>query len=313
MQNQIQRKRQSHSHPHSRHQTSGCSSVFSATSDSGVGGDSWATNDLTPPASTDRLHAYVRRQNVIASRLPERDRTAQAAAIALISNSPLPDNLSPLPGHAHHENERHPRRHVGHYSSGDDSSSVFTITSQSSTSDLFIPRRAQHHPLYADSDDPQHYSKYVTCPGGGGRVGGGGRGGSPDMLGWSFMSTSRELSAFQGEQFAVLVVCGFFFFFIYRLSFLPNSRSRRPLTTPKSSRSSHMKNSHAPSPLAEQHRQIPIQQNHQRPTNRGPDSNTLIMYTLGELTTPFAKRLSGSELTLKDFKERVFARKGDYR
>ena len=157
MQNQMQRKRQSHS----RHQTSGCSSVFSATSDSGVGGDSWATNDLTPPASTDRLHAYVRRQNVIASRLPERDRTAQAAAIALISNSPQPDSLSPLPGHAHHDTDRHPRRHVGHYSSGDDSSSVFTITSQSSTSDLFIPRRAQHHPLYApDSDEQQqHYSK----------------------------------------------------------------------------------------------------------------------------------------------------------
>lgn len=148
----MQRKRHSQ-----RQQTSGCSSVFSATSDSGVGGDTWAANDLTTPANTERLQAYVHRQNMMASRQPERDRTAQAAAIALISNSPHPESLSPLPGHTHPDNERHHRRQVGHFSSGDDSSSVFTITSQSSTSDLFIPRRAQHHPLYAaDSDDQQH-------------------------------------------------------------------------------------------------------------------------------------------------------------
>lgn len=76
-----------------------------------------------------------------------------------------------------------------------------------------------------------------------------------------------------------------------------------------------MKASHTPSPLAEQHRQIPLPQNNQRaaPHNRGDPLNTLIMYTLNDLKTPFAKRLSGSEVTLKDFKERVFARKGDFR
>ena len=37
------------------------------------------------------------------------------------------------------------------------------------------------------------------------------------------------------------------------------------------------------------------------------------MYTLDELPTPFAKRLNGTDLTLKDFIERVFARKGEYR
>jgi hypothetical protein len=53
----------------------------------------------------------------------------------------------------------------------------------------------------------------------------------------------------------------------------------------------------------------------QRPTthNRIDPHNTLIMYTLGDLATPFAKRLSGSDLTLKDFKDKVFARKGEYR
>lgn len=66
---------------------------------------------------------------------------------------------------------------------------------------------------------------------------------------------------------------------------------------------------HAPSPLTEQHRQqIPSQQS-QRP-NMG---DTLIIYTLDELPTPFAKRLGGTDITLKDFKERVFARKGEYR
>lgn len=245
---QVPRKR------HSHRQTSVGSSVLSAASDSGVGGDTWAANDLTTPANTDRLHDYVQRQNTIHSRLPERERTAHAAAIALISNSPKPDSLSPYPGLAQQQRDmerqqQQQRRQVGHFSSNDDSSSVFTITSQSSTSDLFIPRRTQRQ--YADSDDQQHFS----------------------------------------------------------------NRSRRPLTTPKSSRSSHIKNSHTPSPLAEQHRQIPPQQNQRAAPqmSRGDPHNTLIMYTLGELPTPFAKRLSGAELTLKDFKERVFARKGEYR
>lgn len=162
----MQRKR-----ARSNRHTSACSSVF--TSDSGVGGDTWAANDQTPSsdlhelAANDRLHTYLQRQNFIASRLPERERNAQAAAIALISNSPHSDSLNPLPGpvqqyHHHRDSERHHRHNVGHYSSGDDSSSVFTITSQSSTSDLFIPRRSQHHPLYpADSADDQQHPWYV--------------------------------------------------------------------------------------------------------------------------------------------------------
>ena len=90
----------------------------------------------------------------------------------------------------------------------------------------------------------------------------------------------------------------------------PCSRPRRIMSTPK--RSSHMKSSHAPSPLAEQHRQIPAHQP-PRPASHNARGDTLVMYTLDELKTPFAKRLPGTEITLKDFKERVFARKGEYR
>ena len=100
-------------------------------------------------------------------------------------------------------------------------------------------------------------------------------------------------------------------YFIFFILFCSRT-NRRTLTTVRSSR---LKNSHTPSPLAEPHRQIPPQQNQQAPTphmhNRG--DSLLVMYTLEELPTPFAKRLSGSDLTLKDFKERVFARKGEYR
>lgn len=136
--------------------TSGCSSVLSATSDSGVG--EWGTSGLVTPTN-DRLHAYLQHQNMFASRQPERDRNAQAAAIALISNSPQPDSLNPRlppPVHQHHQNEdRHRRHNMTRYSSTDDSSSVFTMTSQSTTSDLFIPRRT---PLYPESDEPHHFA-----------------------------------------------------------------------------------------------------------------------------------------------------------
>ncbi len=155
-----QQQQQQHRKPrHSQRQGSACSSAFSAASDSGVG-DTWQSSDLTTPTNG-RVHAYLLQQNTITAHLPERDRTATAAAIALMSNSPQPENLNPLPGPAHryHDNDRQRRHNIGHYSSGDDSSSVFTITSKSSTSDLFIPRRTQHHSMYnADSDDPQHYN-----------------------------------------------------------------------------------------------------------------------------------------------------------
>lgn len=70
-----------------------------------------------------------------------------------------------------------------------------------------------------------------------------------------------------------------------------------------------MKNTHSPSPLTEQQQQLAPQPN----PMHAQRTDTLIMYTLDELPTPFAKRLGGTELTLKDFIERVFARKGEYR
>ena len=163
---------------------SGCSSVFSTASDSGVG-DSWAASGLATP-TTDRLYTYLQRQNNFTSSLPERDRDATAAAIALMSNTPQPDSLNPLPVHGpihhqqqhhqHHQHHHHQHHHHQHhqqqhhhnadssrhhrtnfYSSGDDSSSVFTITSASSTSDLFIPRRPPHRQMYTDSDEQHHF------------------------------------------------------------------------------------------------------------------------------------------------------------
>ena len=155
--NQVNKKRRSYGQ-------SVCSSVLSTTSDSGVG-DTWANSGLVTPSSNDRIQAYVQRQTMISNSLPEREMQAHAAAIALISNSPHPDALNPrVP--MHDRRERHTRHHFVHnfpgaYSS-DDSSSCFTMTSQSSTSDLFIPRRMPHpRSMYSDSDDTHHYSRYV--------------------------------------------------------------------------------------------------------------------------------------------------------
>lgn len=152
---------------------SGGNSVLSATSDSGLG-DTWANSGLTTP-SNDRLQSYIHGQNMLSTSLQPRERDAQAAAIALISNSPQPESLNPqVPLHLarqqqrhhhqrghhhevesqhHHQNRQH--RLPCHYSSGDDSSSVYTMTSQSSTSDLFIPRKAHHG--YTDSEEQHHY------------------------------------------------------------------------------------------------------------------------------------------------------------
>lgn len=142
---------------------SGCgSSILSTTSDSGVG-DTWATSGLVTPSGNDRLQAYLQRQQILATSMPERDVRAQAAAIALISNSPHPDALNPqVPIPVPHGGERQQRqqfvRNFPNAYSSDDSSSCFTMTSQSSTSDLFIPRRIPHpHSVYSDSDEPHHY------------------------------------------------------------------------------------------------------------------------------------------------------------
>ena len=78
--NQVSKKSWSHKPSGSAYS----SSVLSTTSDSGVG-DTLATSDLATPPSN--IHAYLKRQNLLVRSMPERDRRAQAAAIALISNS----------------------------------------------------------------------------------------------------------------------------------------------------------------------------------------------------------------------------------
>ncbi len=155
-------------------------------SDSGVG-DTWATSEIPTPSTNDqRLEDYIRDQSILTNTLPTRERDAHAAAIALMSNSPHPDNLSPHismqvsrqrhqqhyhhhhpsrsgTGHAHGVDHRQQQRVGGgggnlpHYSSGDDSSSVFTMTSQSSTSDLFIPRKSHQTSMYTDSEEPHSF------------------------------------------------------------------------------------------------------------------------------------------------------------
>lgn len=141
------------------------SSVYSTYSDSGVGGD-WATSGLVTPIH-DHTQAYVKGQTMLNQLLPTRQKEAQAAAIALISNSPQPDMLNPQvqrPMH-HHHGERTRRNHhlvrnfPGAYSS-DDSSSCYTITSQSSASEaLFVPRKTTQ-PVYTESDEPHHLSHH---------------------------------------------------------------------------------------------------------------------------------------------------------
>ena len=40
--------------------------------------------------------------------------------------------------------------------------------------------------------------------------------------------------------------------------------------------------------------------------------STLVVYTLGDSTTPFVKMFSGSKLTLKELKDKIFVREGKY-
>ena len=39
----------------------------------------------------------------------------------------------------------------------------------------------------------------------------------------------------------------------------------------------------------------------------------LVVYNLDDFPTPYAKRIGSSDLTLGTFKDKVFARKGEYR
>ncbi len=144
--------------------TSGCSSVLSTTSDSGVG-DTLATSGLVTPHQ-DRLTAFVYHQNSLSDRTSDRDREARAAAMSLIHASPQPESLNPrVPSmRSHLTPDRHSRRPYSNYpeaNSSDDSSSCFT---QSSASDLFIPRRPHPRSAYSDNDDPHNFQpRYVSC------------------------------------------------------------------------------------------------------------------------------------------------------
>lgn len=239
--NQVSKKSWSHKPSGSAYS----SSVLSTTSDSGVG-DTLATSDLATPPSN--VHAYLKRQNLLARSMPERDRRAQAAAIALISNSPQPDELDwatqSMPPQVNRDRHRSRQGHqfvnYPHAYSSDDSSSCFTMTSKSSTSDLFIPRRLPHH-FHSDSDDPHRFSHSRHYP------------------------------------------------------------PRRQLTTPK--RSHLVQHSHKPSPGIADHAMPPQRQS----------EDTLVVYHLDDFPTPYAKRIGGTGITLAEFKEKVFARKGDYR
>ena len=148
---------------------SACSSVLSTTSDSGVG-DTLGNSGLVTPKQ-DRLAAYVYHQNSLSDRTSEREREARAAAMSLIHASPQPESLNPRgpPMRPHPSSERHSRRPYSNYPeaySSDDSSSCFTMTSHSSASDLFIPRRVPHRPAYSDNDESHHFggSRYVCLP-----------------------------------------------------------------------------------------------------------------------------------------------------
>ena len=145
------------------------SSVYSTYSDSGVGGD-WATATGTSGLVTpihDHTHAYVKGQSMLNQLLPTRQKEAQAAAIALISNTPMPDMLNPHVSRAmhHHHGERQKRNqfvrnYPGAYSS-DDSSSCYTMTSQSSASEaLFIPARKHTQSVFTESDEPHRFSHH---------------------------------------------------------------------------------------------------------------------------------------------------------
>ena len=142
------------------------SSVYSTYSDSGVGGD-WVTSGLVTPIH-DHTQAYVKGQTMLNQLLPTRQKEAQAAAIALISNSPQPDMLNPhvprgMQHHHHGERQKRSqfvRNYPGAYSS-DDSSSCYTMTSQSSASEaLFVPARKHTQSVYTESDEPHHYSHH---------------------------------------------------------------------------------------------------------------------------------------------------------
>lgn len=133
------------------------------SSDSGLGSDSSGVHKRN----------LLRIGSPIVSRLPERDKIAREAAIALRIGSPIVSHLpernktaweaaialvgkatNPLSRNTHHNNE-------GHASSIGDSSG----SSSSKSSDLFIPRRAKHHMRHSSRIyDSSSKSSDLTIP-----------------------------------------------------------------------------------------------------------------------------------------------------
>ena len=152
------------------------------TSDSGLGGN-WNNSGKTTP-SNDHLHIHPQDQDTLLTSFLPHERDIQAAALKCVSNSPQPDSLNhqaPLHlarqqqqekqqsthyqhGHSNHmvaEQNYQGRqlRFAGrHYSSGDDSSFVPTMTSQSRMSDQLIQNKAHQH-VYKDTMEQTHCSK----------------------------------------------------------------------------------------------------------------------------------------------------------
>ncbi len=123
-----------------------------------------ATSGLVTPQQ-DRLTQYVCQMDSIRGRTSEREREARAAAMTLMHGSPQPESLNPrAPStRSHHPPaDRNSRRPYGNFPeaySSDDSSSCFTMTSHSSASDLFIPKRSSHRSAYSDNDDSHHFGR----------------------------------------------------------------------------------------------------------------------------------------------------------
>ena len=139
---------------HKRATSAASSSASSYLYDSGVG-ESWVPgsshgmlNSSSEDANSHRVKNFVRMQQNYKSQLSERDAQCQAAAMALMHSSVPNDDIAP------HHRSYYP------YSSGDDNSSCFTATSQSSNSEFFIPRRSgRSHALTDSADEPSSFHR----------------------------------------------------------------------------------------------------------------------------------------------------------
>ncbi len=136
------------------------SSVHSQTTslDSGLGSsEGGSTSGLVKPIHG-HTHTYIKGQTMLNQLLPTRQKEAQAAAIALISNLPQPDLLHPPDWrvtHQHHHGESQKRSQLS-----DNSSAYCTMTSQSSASEaLFVPPRKHTQSVFTELDEPYHHQR----------------------------------------------------------------------------------------------------------------------------------------------------------